>query len=186
MRRKPDFPRDLRLRPPLRPVLAALLLIALPAAACGYRLAGRNQVLPSTIKVIAVPPFENQTRRPEIEQRITEQVTATFIRRGGYRTTASASSADAVLKGQVTGYDVTPVSVGAQGRATRYEVVITATVELTTVPDARVLFRSSHFVFKEQYDVEGDATFFDREIEAINQIATHFAESLVTSILEGF
>jgi len=173
----------------LRIVVAAVAAASAAAAsvACGYRLAGRNQLLPPSVRVIAVPPFENQTRRPEIEQRITEQVTATFIQRGGYRTTASESGADAMLKGEVTGYDITPVSVGPEGRAQRYEVVITASVELTKIPEGEVLFRSNHFVFKKQYDVEGSGlTFFDQEITAINEIARDFAESVVTSVLEGF
>lgn len=171
-----------------RLVGVALLGALLPAAGgCGYRLAGRNQLLPPTVRVIGVPPFENKTRRPEIEQRITEQVTATFIQRGGYRTTASEAGADAVLRGEVTGYDVTPVSVGPDGRANRYEVVITASVQLDTVPGGEVLFRSSHFMFKKQYDVEGNlVNFFDQEIVAIEQIARDFAQSVVTSILEGF
>jgi outer membrane lipopolysaccharide assembly protein LptE/RlpB len=171
----------------MRRAIALGLAAALLTPACGYRLAGRNQLLPPSVRVIGVPPFENHTRRPEIEQRITEQVTATFIQRGGYRTTASERGADAVLRGEVTGYDVTPVSVGPDGRANRYEVVITASVELDTVPAGSVLFRSSHFVFKKQYDVEGNlVNFFDQEIVAIEQIARDFAQSVVTSILEGF
>jgi outer membrane lipopolysaccharide assembly protein LptE/RlpB len=170
----------------IRVAAAAALFLAL-ATGCGYRLAGRNQMLPAEVKIIGVPPFENRTRRPEIEQRITEAITATFIQRGGYRTTASESGADAVLRGEVTGYDVTPVSVGPDGRANRYEVVIAAAVELDRVPGGQVLFRSSHFVFKKQYDVEGGlVSFFDQEIVAIDQIARDFAQSVVTSILEGF
>ena len=166
-------------------LLGAALIFS--AVGCGYRLAGRNQFLPENVKVIAVPPFTNNTRRPEIEQRITEAVTATFIRRGGYRTTAIEQQADAVLKGQVTGYDVTPVSVGADGRANRYEVVITAAVEMQGLPSGDVLYRSQHFVFKRQYDVVGGAAnIFDQEIVAIEDIAQDFAESVVTSILEGF
>ena len=164
------------------------MVVALAALqGCGYRLAGRNQLLPPEIRVIAVPPFENQTRRPEIEQRITEQLTATLIERGGYRVTGTEEGAQAVLKGQVTGYNVSPVSVGADGRANRYEVVITAAVELTRIPGDQILFRSRHFIFKKQYDVEGEELqFFDQEIIAITAIAKDFSESVVTSILEGF
>jgi outer membrane lipopolysaccharide assembly protein LptE/RlpB len=167
--------------------LAFLWILAIITSSCGYRLAGRNQVLPESVKIIAIPPFENHTRRPEIEQRITEAVTATFIRRGGYRTSATESSADAVLKGAVTGYDTTPVSVGSDGRATRYEVVITAQVDLTSIPEGTVLFRAGQFMFKRQYNVSEDAeSFFDQEIIAIDLIASDFAEAVVTSILEGF
>lgn len=167
--------------------LAALAAAVATPTGCGYRLAGRNQLLPPSVRTIAIPPFENQTKRPEIDQRITEQVTATFIERGGYRTTASEVGADAILTGLVTGYDVTPVSVGSEGRATRYEVVITASVELSRLPAREVLFRSSHFVFKKQYNVEdASLTFFNQEIVAIDEIAKDFAKSVVSSILEGF
>jgi outer membrane lipopolysaccharide assembly protein LptE/RlpB len=165
---------------------AALLLIAC-AGGCGYRLAGKNQLLPTDVRVIAVPPFENQTRRPEIDQRITEQMTATLIKRGGYRTTGLTEGADAILSGSVTGYNSSPVSVGSDGRATRYEVVITASVQLRKMPEDRILFSSSHFVFKKQYDVSDEAlSFSDQEIVAIDEIARDFSESVVTSILEGF
>ncbi len=164
-----------------------LLAVSIGGVACGYRLAGKNQLLPPEVQVIAVPPFENQTRRPEIEQRITEQLTATLIKRGGYRATGTAEGADAILTGAVTGYNSSPVSVGPDGRATRYEVVITATVELRKIPEDKVLFSSSHFVFKKQYDVQSqNLTFFDQEILAINEVARDFSESVVTTILEGF
>lgn len=167
----------------------ALLLPALlfALAGCGYKLAGRNQLLPPEIKTIGIPPFANATRQPEISQRITEDVTSTFAARGGYRTVPSESGADAVLRGEVTSYEVNPVNVGPDGRATRNEVVVTAKVELKSATTDKVLFRSDHFVFKQQYDVTRSATqFIDQEILAIDQVAADFAESVVTTILEGF
>jgi len=169
------------------PVALSSIAILLCPQACGYRLTGKNQLLPASVQVIAVPPFENRTRRPEIEQRITEQLTLTFIKRGGYRTTAREEDADAILRGAVTGYNTTPVNIAPDGRATRYEVLITAEVELNLVPGGDVLFRAGQFVFKQQYNVEEEAgTFFDQEIVAIDLIARDFAEAVVTSILEGY
>jgi hypothetical protein len=150
------------------PLFLLLLAPALLPAGCGYRLAGR-------------------TRRPEVEQRITEAVTRTFIVRGGYRTVPGTEGADVVLKGEVTGYDVNPVNVGPDGRASRYEVVLTARAALSDQVAEKVYFRSDHFVFKQQYPVERDAdSYIDLEIVAIDAAADDFAESLVTSILEGF
>ncbi len=172
-----------------RRALAAAVVVAsgVFTAACGYRLAGRNLLLPPEVRTIGIPPFVNATRRPEIEQRITERVTQTFVSRGGYRAVPSEEGADVILKGEVTGYDVNPVNVGSDGRATRYEVVVSAKVELRDAASEKVYFRSDHFVFKRQYDVPRTAaTFSDREIEAIDQVARDFAESVVTSILEGF
>jgi outer membrane lipopolysaccharide assembly protein LptE/RlpB len=179
------------LRPGRAPATAAAAAAVFCAAsllfACGYRLAGKNQLLPPQVKTIGIPPFQNSTRRAEVEQRITESVTSTFVSRGGYRTVPGAEGADAVLRGEVTGYDVSPVNVGADGRATRYEVVVTAKVELKDTGSEKVYFRSDHFIFKRQYDVSRSAaTFSDQEIEAIQEVARDFAESVVTSILEGF
>lgn len=166
--------------------MAAALTCA-PAGGCGYRLAGHNQLLPAQVKTIGILPFANSTRRPEVDQRITEEVTQTFNSRGGYRTVASADGADAVLKGDVTSYDVNPVKVGSDGRATAYEVIVTATVELKDATTEKIYFRSDHFIFKRQYEVSRSSSrFIDTEIVAINDVAHDFAESVVTSILEGF
>jgi hypothetical protein len=168
------------------PIVAAAALCA-AAPACGYRLAGHNQLLPPQIKTIGILPFTNTTRRTEVDQRITEQVTQTFISRGGYRALPTAQGADAVLKGEVTGYDVNPVKVGRDGRATAYEVIITASVELKDATTEKVYFRSDHFIFKQQYEVSRSTSqFIDTEIVAIQDVAHDFAESVVTSILEGF
>jgi len=166
-------------------ILAALLAAAV--GSCGYRLAGRNLLLPPEVKTIGIPPFGNSTRNPEIAQRITEKVTETFVSRGGYRTVPGTEGADVVLTGDVTGYDVHPINVGPDGRATRYEVIVTARVELKDRPTEKIYFRSDHFLFKSQYDVARSATgFFDEEIVAIDEVSEDFAESVVTSILEGF
>jgi len=174
--------------PRLRAAWIAAALLCVPLlAGCGYRLAGHNLLLPPEIRTIGIPPFANSTRRTEVDQKITEQVTQTFISRGGYRTVAGADGADAVLKGEVTGYDVNPVSVGADGRATRYEVVVTARVELSDTRSRKTYFRSDHFIFKRQYNVGStEASFFSAENRTIDEIAKDFAESVVTSILEGF
>lgn len=171
-----------------RRIAAAAACVVLAAVTgCGYRLAGRNQLLPPEVRTIGIPPFANNTRQPEIAQRITEEVTLTFTARGGYRTVPQEEGADSVLLGEVTGYDVNPVNVGDDGRATRNEVVVTAKVELKESGTGKVYFRSDHFVFKKQYDVIRTASqFIDREIVAIEEVARDFAESVVTSILEGF
>ena len=165
--------------------VAAGLVFCFPG--CGYRLAGRNLLLPPEVETIGIPPFVNSTRQSEIAQRITEKVTSTFIARGGYKTVPTSSGADVVLRGEVTGYLVNPVNVGPDGRATRYEVIVTAKVELLEEKNKKVYFRSDHFVFKQQYEVGREASeFFDEEIVAIEEVAEDFAKSVVTSILEGF
>ena len=173
----------------VRPIVLAGLAIALAGtAACGYRLSGRNRYLPPTIQRIAIPVFSNETRRADIEQRITESLLNEFIKRGHYATQPQKDGADALLEGAVIGYSATPVALNsAQGTAQRLEVVVQARVKLSDLHTGRVLWSQEHFIFRSQYDVDRNPSgSFDREIVAIDRIARGFAETIVTSLLEGF
>jgi outer membrane lipopolysaccharide assembly protein LptE/RlpB len=164
----------------------ALAAMVSTLAGCGYHLAGRNVFLPERIQVIGVPPLANETPRAELEQRISEQLLDEFLRRG-FRTVAGRETANAVLEGAITGYHRVPVTFSARGRATRQEITITARVRLVESDPETILWSQENFVFRGQYDIEeSEQEFFDREILAIEDIAEDFAESVVTSILEGF
>lgn len=169
---------------------AVRALLALPLCGlcgCGYALVGTTSALPEHIKVIAVLPFENRTTRPEIEQRVTEEVASQLSRRRRYRVVTDRTAADAVLEGAVTQYRTTPVQFTADGRASRVEVVVTIQAALREAATDEVLWSQAGLIFKEQYDVPPQTTgFFDRESVAQTEIAQGVAGVLVTSIFEGF
>ncbi len=164
-----------------------LLLFLLLVISCGYRLAGRNIFLPEHIKNIAVIPFINETRRSEIEQRITESIMRELVKRGSYRVSSEREGSDAFLEGRVTSFVTHPVQFNAEGIATRVEVTVTVKARFIESVEEEILWDQQHFVYKEQFDIpEDDSGFFDQEIIAIDKIADSFARSLVTSLLEGF
>jgi TolB-like protein len=162
-------------------------IIALALLGCGYRLAGTggNPVL-ENVKVLVVVPFENRTTRPEIEQRVTEQVARELSRRGRYEVVTDRSSADAMLEGAITSYRTSPVEFGAESRATRIEAVVTLQATLRELATDDVLWSQSGLIFREQFDVDETEAFFDEESIALDQIARGAAGALVTAILEGF
>ncbi len=168
--------------------MGALLLLGPALAACGYSLVGRGGgVLPPDINSIGVPPFANETGRPELEQRITEAILRQLQIRGRRETAAGTSGVDAVLAGEVTSYRAAPVEFNPDGRARTIEVVITARARLQATADRRILWASDHFVFRENYPVgEQAAEFVDQEVIALERVAEDFAEAVVTSLLEGF
>lgn len=168
------------------PAMAAGMVL-LFAPACGYRLVGRNTFLPEHIRIVAVKAFENRTTRPEVEQRVTEEVAREFARRGGYRVVADPSGADALLEGAVTDFRTNPVQFSAEGRATRVETVVLIEATLRDLKTDQVLWRQSGLPFREQYDVpETESEFIDQESIALDEIARGAAGALVSSILEGF
>lgn len=166
---------------------AALPLgLALLCAGCGYHLSGGGSTIPENIKIIAVLPFENRTNRPEIEQRVTEQVASELTRRGKYRIVASSAEADAVLEGAVTSYRRSPVLFNEAGRASRQEVAVALQATLRERTRDEVLWRQSGLIFKEQYDVPDTGDFSNLEETALDDLSKGAAGVLVTSILEGF
>lgn len=169
-----------------RRVIVAAGMAAL-LSACGYHLVGRSSTLPSGVDSIGIPTFVNRTNRPELEQRITEQVIDQFTIRGRVRILPGEEGAKAVLRGEILSYTSTPVVINEQGRASRYEIRITAHVALNETTTDHVMWEDNHFLFKQQYDVAATQdVFVDQEIVAIELVANDFAKSVVTSILEGF
>jgi len=169
------------------------MTVSLAASSCGYHLVGRGGGLPEGIRSVGVPMFENQTRKTEVEQRFTEQVVEELSTRSDARILAGAEGADALLTGVITGYETSPVVLTSEGRASRYEVTVTASVRLEDLRESRTLWANDQFVFRRQYEVEGESlpgaagdAFFDQEIVAIEVVAREFADSVVTAILEGF
>lgn len=168
-------------------LLTTVLAAGAALAGCGYHLAGHGTTLPPEVQSVGIPIFENRTSRPELEQRVTGAVIDEFTTRGRVRILPGEEGADAVLRGILYTYTTTPVVLNEQGRARRYEILITARVVLAQAATDRILWEDDHFLFKRQYDVpETSFAYVDQEIIAIDAVADDFARTVVTSILEGF
>lgn len=132
------------------------------------------------------PAVRNRTDRPEIEQRVTEEVARELSRRGKYKVISDPAYADAILEGAVTGYRTTAVEFTSSGRSSRDEASVTIQATLRLKEDDAVLWSQSGLVFREQFDVPESGEFFDQETVAFDSIAKGVAGALVTSMLEGF
>jgi len=170
-----------------------LLVAAVSCSSCGYALAGRGSFLPDTIKVIGIPDFTNNTTFYQVEQVLTSKVRTEFIGRGKYKVLPQAADVDAVLKGEILSIGVTPAVFNQSQQATRYVITVTAKIEFRDLHADKVLWQNPAMVFREDYDVAtagtgvtDPATFFGQEVNALERVATDFARSVVSSILEAF
>ena len=153
----------------------------------GYHLSGTGTSLPAHIKTIGLPVFVNNSQGYQVEQKITSSIMNVLIQRGKYKVLPQAQDVDAVLKGTITSVSLYPATFTAENRANQYNVIINAKVVFTDMIDKKVLFQNPSFVFRGQYEIDpNEAAYFDRQSQAIDQIAKDFAESVVSSILEGF
>jgi hypothetical protein len=168
--------------------LATLAAMLLSISGCGYRVAGRANLLPATIKTIAVPAFQNRTANYRIEERLTNAVVHEFLARTSYRIVPQPDAADAVLRGEVdTVGNAAEVFDPVNGRATTILVTVTMKVRLEDRATGNMLYRNDNFVFREPYEISTDIpSFFEEESPALDRLSRDFAQRLVADVLEQF
>jgi len=172
----------------------AYVLLALAAAGlagCGYALVGRGTSLPEDIRTIYVQTLANRTARAQVDQILTQAIIDEFVTRRRFEVVRSQIEADAVMSGTVMAFNTRPVTFAREGstsgRATEYEIIITANMEFRRTDSGDVLWRQSQYQFRESYQVDvSEIEYFDRQDQALEEVAGKFAETLVIDVLEGF
>lgn len=148
-----------------------------------YKPVTKNQ-LPSRIKTVAVPAFQNNALRYKIESRFTEAVVNELIHRGrGLRVQGQREGADAVIEGVIKSFSYSGVLLDDKGRARVFEVTIEAAVTVRDQTENRVLYDNQNFVFRGEYEFANDPrNFFNEEEPAVQRMARDFAESIVSTL----
>jgi len=173
----------------LKSSLAPLSLLAFAAllGSCGYGLVGRGSNLPADIHSVYLKPLENKTPRTQVEQYLTRAIADEMVTRQRFSVIASETGADAELSGSVVGFGANPVTFDNSGRATEYEISITASMLFKRVGKDQVLWKNDKYNFRESYPVEVSNTgYFDQENLALEKASKRFAETMVSDLLEGF
>ncbi|HEY0003405.1 MAG TPA: LptE family protein [Pyrinomonadaceae bacterium] len=154
-----------------------------------YKPVTKNQ-LPQRIRTVAVPAFqmEGNALRYKIDTRFTEAVVREIVRRGrGLRVQGEREGADAVVDGVIKSFIFSGVLLDDRGRARIFEVTITAAVTVRDQVENRVLYDNQNYVFRGEFEFSSDPrSFFNEEDPAVQRIARSFAESLVSTLVNGF
>ena len=162
--------------------LFSLLLFAFGFTEC-YKPVTKNQ-LPTRIRTVAVPAFQNQALRYKIETRFTEAVINEIVRRGrGLRVQSEREGADAVVDGVIKSFSFSGVLLDERGRARIFEVTITAAVTVRDQVENRVIYDNQNYVFRGEFEFANDPrNFFNEEDPAVERMARNFAESIVSTL----
>lgn len=146
--------------------------------------------LPKNIKKVAVPAFQFEARgaRYRVESRFTEAVTKEIIKRGrGLQVQGTRDGADASVEGTIRDFSFTGVLLDREGRARVYEVTIVAAVTIRDLKNNTILYDNQNFVFRDSFEFSEDPrSFFNEEDPAVERISRAFAESVVSTIVNGF
>ncbi len=169
-------------------LLFALVFVSIGAAEC-YRPVSRSG-LPSRIRTIAVPAFQlgAEALRYRVETRFTEAVLNEIIRRGrGVRVQGEREGADAVIDGEIKRFYISGVLLDERGRTRVYEVTIVAAVTVRDQTQNRVIYDNQNYEFRGEFEFTSDPrSFFNEEDPAVDRLARQFAESVVSTLVNGF
>ena len=178
----------------MKPSSMALLLCAAGLAqGCGYHVAGRNDALPKTVQVIAIPALENKTSSYRIEQRLTAATIHEFLARTRYHIVSNPADGDAVLRGKVVSLEAVPLLFQSTSptdnntRATTMLVTVKCEVTLEERESGKILYHTENFLFRNQYEVSTDVkSFFAEQDPALDRVAADFASRLVAAVTENY
>jgi hypothetical protein len=163
---------------------AALGAIALSAASCAY--STNTALLPTHLKTIAIPVFENSTTEYAIEQDITQSVIDHFVQ-DNHLKVVSERSANSILRGRVIEYRNAVFGFSAAQNASEYRVTIGVAVTMKDLVKNREMWKDELLLKTHNYfvvDVPGQKaqTELDGRKEAIRKIA----EEIVARTVEGW
>ncbi len=148
-----------------------------------------NSGLPKNIKTVAVPAFQFEVAgaRYRVESRFTEAVTKEIIKRGrGLKVQGSTENADAVVEGTIRNFNFSGVLLDREGRARVYEVTVVVAVTIRDLKENKILYDNQNFIFRDSFEFSEDPrSFFNEEDPAVERMARAFAESVVSTIVNG-
>jgi hypothetical protein len=182
-----------------RPTFLAVVLLVLSMllSSCGYRFTSAGGIVPEDAKTIAIPAFINNTSEPYVDVEVTKAVVNEFLTDGRLKV-VSAETADLVLKGTVTKFDMTPSAYTPDNYVQSYTVSIGVDVTVDDVKTHKRIWQEAGIgsVFNASYAV---STVMNNGISIVNIAATKIAKetaiksasrdvasTLRSRLLEGF
>lgn len=160
-------------------LLSGLLILS---GGCAYHLGGGK----AGPKRIAIPVFVNRTFEPLVDKRVTTFVQRAFVEDGRWEVVNAPGAADLVLRGQVTGVGLTPLSFDRTGRVTEYRVQVTVEVELVSSKGAAVWSGKALTATAEYLVLLDAAATRSNQDRAIEEAGQRLAEDLLSRFAEGF
>lgn len=147
--------------------------------ACGY---SAGNLLPSHIKRLYIPTFENETTRYGIEQDLTTAVTDAFTA-DNRLSVVSESEADAMLRGVIVKYEKGALTFDRAQTVNEFKIEITVSVEFEDLREAKVLWKEDAFRAWESYEEGGEE---GGEDEALKAAIATLAADMVSRTVEGW
>ncbi|PYM08318.1 MAG: hypothetical protein DMD82_03065 [Candidatus Rokuibacteriota bacterium] len=161
----------------------AAAVACLLTAGCGYSVTSN---LPPHIRTVAVPIFANRTQEPAVENLISRAVVEAFTTNSGLRV-ANPEDADAILEGEIVGYQLQPLAFNQAANVREYRLVVTLNLRFKDVRTNELLLDEKGIQEKADFRAASDvAVSIASEQSALRQAATDIGRAIVNLAIDRF
>jgi len=172
------LPRALRAAAP-----AALVAAGLVLSSCAYT--ASPALLPSHLKTVAIPVFENGTTEYTLEQTVTDAVVQAFVK-DNHLKVVDERSANCVVRGKLTQYKNAVFGFSSSAQAQEYRVTIAVQVTFKDLVKNREIW-SDEIVRTANYyvqDVPGQTA--KTELQGRTEAISKIADEVLSRSVEGW
>ena len=163
-------------------LIGALLVVA--AAGCAYTTG--SALLPSHLRTIAIPTFENGTTEYVLEKELTQSVIDKFIA-DNHLKVVDERVANSVLRGRITGYRNAVFGFTGTNEAQEYRVTISVAVTFKDLVKNREIWKDPEITKYANYYVQavpGDSA--HTELQGRQQAVAKIADEILSRTVEGW
>jgi hypothetical protein len=158
--------------------------VALATHGCAYTTS--PALLPSHLKTIAIPVFENATSEYTLERDVTDAVIQRFVA-DNHLKVVDERSANAVLKGKITVYKNAVFGITQAVSAQEYRVTIECSVVFKDMVKNRELWSDEHLAkYSNYYVVNTPGSPAQTELDGRKEAINKLADEIVTRSIQGW
>ncbi len=166
---------------------AVFAIAAALTASCGYQVGGQGDLIPKSVKTIAIPPFRNRSIYYKLNDGIPNALIHEFKARTKYEIVNDPAAADLVLTGDIATVTAVPgVYDPATSKATSVEVSVRLNLRLVERATGKVLYQKDQ-EYRDSYEISEDPSkYFDEADFAWDRVSRTIANRTVSLLLEAF
>jgi hypothetical protein len=168
--------------------MIASVLATISILSCGYHTGGNADLVPKTVRTIAIPAFGSLSTRYMLTDILPREIGREFTARTRFRIVYDPTTADAILHGSVTGLGIYPtVADPTTNKSTSVRISVSLAATLVERATGQILYSRSNWSIHEDYATAVDPhQFFDESGPALDRLSHDVARDIVSAVVENF
>lgn len=137
-----------------KPLMAITILSILMIIGCGYRFGPGSENIDKNIQKVYVDNFQNNTTETYLESYVRKGFIDQLIKTSSFKLAQSRDSADAVLKGKIKTFAVSPIAYQSNNIAAIERIYITMEISFEEGKTQKIIWSDHNFSITEDYTVD--------------------------------